>query len=103
MIDLTPIIQALIGLLSALITYFLIPLIKRKADAEKLAKIKAWVQIAVAAAEQVFAQSGMGEEKKEFVVEFLREKGFTLDTFEIDALIEAAVHDLGGKHGDTEG
>ena len=81
-------------MIAALITSFLIPLIKAKVDADKLAKIQFWVTIAVDAAEQVFSQSGMGEEKKEFVVEFLAEKGFALDISEIDALIEAAVHDL---------
>lgn len=94
MIDLTDIVSAIIALAAALITSFLIPLIKTKIDADKLAKVQFWVTIAVEAAEQVFSQSGMGDEKKEFVLEFLSEKGFSLDVMEIDALIEAAVHDL---------
>lgn len=94
MIDLTGIVSAIIALAAALITSFLIPLIKTKIDAGKLEKVQFWVTIAVEAAEQVFSQSGMGDEKKEFVLEFLSEKGFSLDVMEVDALIEAAVHDL---------
>lgn len=105
MIDLTGIMSALVTLIAAVITSFLIPYLKAKVDADKLAKIHFWVKVAVAAAEQVFSLKGTGEEKKEYVEEFLREKGFTLDMMEIDALIEAAVLELkqsGGENADTE-
>lgn len=94
MTDLTPIIQALFALLTALITAFLIPFLKRKVDEEKLENLYSWVTIAVEAAEQVFSQSGMGEEKKEYVLTFLEEKGFTVDFSTVDAMIESAVHNL---------
>lgn len=94
MIDLTSILSAAVVLVSAVLTVFLIPLIKRKVDAEKLDNIREWVGIAVCAAEQIFRGSGLGAEKKSYVVSFLHDHGFTVDAEELDTLIEAAVLEL---------
>ena len=94
MTDLTPIVNAVITLIAAIITTFLIPWIKSKIDAAKLAQIVEWVGIAVRAAEQIYNESGMGEKKKQYVLDFLASKGFTLDPDSINAMIEAAVKDL---------
>lgn len=94
MTDLTPIIQALFTLLTALVTAFLIPFLKRKVDEEKLNTLYTWVTIAVEAAEKIFSESGMGEEKKEYVLTFLEEKGVTVDINVLDAMIESAVLNL---------
>ena len=94
MIDLTPIANALISLLALLITTFLIPWIKAKVKAEKLAEVQNWTRICVSAAEQIFKQSGMGRQKAQYVREYLLGKGYNLNVNEINALIESAVHDL---------
>ncbi len=94
MTDLTPIVNAVIAFIAAIITTFLIPWIKGKIDAAKLAQIIEWVGIAVRAAEQIYNESGMGEKKKQYVLDFLASKGFTLDLDSINAMIEAAVKDL---------
>ena len=94
MTDLTPIVNAVIALIAAIITTFLIPWIKGKIDAAKLAQIVEWVGIAVRAAEQIYNESGMGEKKKQYVLDFLADKGFTLDPDSINAMIEAAVKNL---------
>ena len=94
MTDLTPIVNAVIALIAAIITTFLIPWIKSRIDAAKLAQIVEWVGIAVRAAEQIYNESGMGEKKKQYVLDFLASKGFTLDPDSINAMIEAAVKDL---------
>ena len=94
MTDLTPIVNAVIALIAAIITTFLIPWIKSKIDAAKLAQIVEWVGIAVRAAEQIYNESGMGEKKKQYVLDFLADKGFTLDPSSINAMIEAAVKNL---------
>ena len=94
MTDLTPIVNAVITLIAAIVTTFLIPWIKSKIDAAKLAQIVEWVGIAVRAAEQIYNESGMGEKKKQYVLDFLADKGFTLDPDSINAMIEAAVKDL---------
>ena len=94
MTDLTPIVNAVIALIASIITTFLIPWIKSKIDAAKLAQIVEWVGIAVRAAEQIYNESGMGEKKKQYVLDFLADKGFTLDPNSINAMIEAAVKEL---------
>lgn len=97
MTDLTPIFNAVIALLAALVTAFVIPWLKRKTNAQDREDLLRWAEIAVAAVEQLWG-SGYGEEKKKAVMDFLREKGFTFTESEIDSAIEAAVlklhHDL---------
>ena len=94
MIDLTPIANAVIMLIAALITTFLVPWIKGKVDEQKLAQIQRWVEIAVGAAEQIYKESGMGAKKKEYVLDFLAKKNVKLDLDSIDALIEEAVFNI---------
>lgn len=90
MIDLTPVINAVIALAAALITAFVIPWIKRNTSAKDREEFLKWVEIAVAAAEQLF-YSTQGKEKKKYVVQFLEEKGFAFSEEEVDAAIEGAV------------
>jgi N-acetyl-anhydromuramyl-L-alanine amidase AmpD len=52
------------------------------------------VNIAVQAAEQIYNGRGRGAEKKAYVLEFLRSKGYTLDMESVENLIEAAVFAL---------
>lgn len=94
MVDLTQIIVAVLTLVISLITAFLIPYLKTKVSAEKLDTIKFWVNIAVEAAEMIYVGTGRGQEKKDYVVQFLNSKGFTLNVTEIENLIEAAVMKL---------
>ena len=94
MIDLTPIMEAIIALVVAVITAFVIPWLKGKIDADKLEQIKLWVTVAAEAAEQLYNGTGRGEEKKAYAVKFLQEKGFTIDPDSLDKLIEAAVFNL---------
>lgn len=94
MVDLTPIVTAVLTLIFSLITAFLIPYIKVKTTDEQFNTIKLWVQVAVQAAEMLYVGSGRGEEKKQYVIEFLKSKGFTLNAEEIENLIESAVLEL---------
>lgn len=93
MIDLTPIFQALITLAVALITAFVIPWLKRKIGSEKMSEFLKWVDIAVKAAEQLYS-TAEGDKKKLYVVQFLSDKGFKVDTATLDSAIEAAVLEL---------
>ena len=98
--DYTQIISAVIALISALVSAFLIPWLKTKIDANKLQTIKTYVEIGVKAAEQLYAATD-GEEKKAYVINFLAEHGIRIDVSTIDQLIEAAVlqlhHELYGN------
>ncbi|MBQ9913042.1 MAG: hypothetical protein IJO73_02315 [Clostridia bacterium] len=97
-IDLTPIFQALILLISSVITIYILPKVKTfltaKLSAEQRENLKQWVKVAVAAAEQVIKGSGKGKEKKQYVLDFLLSKGITFDTDEVTALIESEVYKL---------
>ena len=89
MYDITPIIEAVAALIGVIVTCVLIPFIKSKTTASQQAEINAWVKIAVSAAEQIFKGSGHGEEKKQYVIAWLKERGVTVNENELDALIEA--------------
>ena len=84
--DYTQIISAVIALISALVSAFLIPW--------------TYVEIGVKAAEQLYAATD-GAEKKAYVINFLAEKGIKFDSEIVDKLIEAAVlqlhHELYGS------
>ena len=92
-IDYTALIQAIITLISLIITGFLIPFLKKKLSNEKLDELKKWVRIAVSAAEQLYG-SKTGQQKKEFVVAFLLSKGIVFDVEEVNAMIESEVYKL---------
>ena len=96
-IDITPIIEALIGLVSLIITGFLIPYLRQKLSNEKREKLRSWVSIAVAAAEQLMKEKS-GTEKKEYVVSFLLSKGLVFDVDEVTAMIECEVYKLGNRN-----
>ena len=102
MIDITPIVNAVITLIVALVVAFVIPWLKQKVSAEKLAQYYEWVTIAVQAAEQIYTGSGRGAEKKAYVLEFLNSKGFDLDWEEVENMIEAAVYELPKEIGIVE-
>lgn len=93
-IDLTQIIVALIGILAAIVTKFVIPYLTSKVSAEKRQEIAFWTKLAVEAAEKIFKEQGMGAAKKQYVKEFLEAKGFTLNESEIDIAIESAVLEM---------
>lgn len=92
MIDLTPILQAVLALLAALVTYKLIPWIKAKTTQEQQNLLLSITSVLVFAAEQLYG-SGRGEEKLDYVVRELETRGFTADR----AAIEAVVRDYADK------
>ena len=108
---LVAIVPPLLTLVTIIIVRFLIPFLKtktdlntveeRKAAIEKrnaiVEEIKFWVTSGVQCAEQIYANlPGTGTKKKDFVLEYLEEKGLSFEEAEmskkdIDVLIEAAV------------
>ena len=94
--DITGIIEIVVALLSALVTTFLIPYIKKKMSAEKFSELQRWVKVAVEAAEQIYG-SKTGKQKKEYVVSYLLSKGLVVEVDSVGALIEAEVYKLGQK------
>ncbi len=86
MIDLTPIIEAILALAAALITAFVIPWIRSKTTAAQQQTIEAVTRTLVLAAEQLYG-AGNGAQKLDYVIEELKKRGYTADR----AAIEAAV------------
>ena len=91
--DVTVLAQTIITLCAAAITCFVIPWVKAKADREQMDELLEWVEVAVAAAEQIY-EAADGDAKKDYVLGFLSSKGFAIDTAELDGTIEAAVLSL---------
>ena len=92
--NITTIIQAVFALIAAVITVIVIPYIKSKTTAQQQTDIEGWVRVAVSAAEQLYKGSGRGDEKKAFVLDWLRQRGITVDEAKLDAMIESAVYEL---------
>ena len=88
--DITKILEIVLALISAIITTFVIPVIKEKLSETKREKLRFWVDVAVKAAEQLYG-SKTGQQKKEYVVSFLLSKGIVFDVDEVTALIESSV------------
>lgn len=86
MINLTPILLAIIDLIAALVTYRLIPLIKANTDEKQRALIEAAVETAVFAAEQIYG-AGNGEKKLDYAVAWLHERGYDISRADIEACV----------------
>lgn len=94
--DFTPIFEAIITVVSLVLTGVVIPYIRQKIGEEKTENLKKMVSIAVKAAEQIYG-SKTGQQKKDYVVSFLFSKGLVFDVDEVEALIEAEVYKLTNK------
>lgn len=93
MIDLTPLLLAMITVLASILTPKLVTWLKARTDAEDRAELLEWVRLAVAAAEQLY-NANEGEEKKQAVIDFLRDQGFSLEYNQLNTAVEAAVLEL---------
>ena len=82
-IDITPIVNAAIALIGAGVSVFLIPWLKSQTTEAQRKELTAWVKGA-----------GRGEEKKQYVIDFLKQKGFKVDEESVSNAIEAAVKQL---------
>lgn len=91
--DVTPVVEALIGLCAVFITAVVIPYVKAKYSNEDITEFMSWVKIGVMAAEQLY-DSTKGEQKKSYVLDFLAEKGYKISELEVENAIEAAVLEL---------
>ncbi len=93
-IDITQIMVALIGLLSAILTAVIAPWIKSKTSISQQAIIETLTRTAVCAAQQIFGTAD-GQQKKEYAVhrveEALKAYGITIDADRISEAIEEAL------------
>lgn len=90
MVDLTQIFEALIALVSSVVTVFLIPWLKTKLTNEQLNKAHSIIQIGVFAAEKLYG-AGNGDKKLAYVEDLLKAKKIKLDTKTLKAMVDAEV------------
>ena len=91
-IDWNIVFKALASLLSVIITCCIVPWIKAKTSSEERESALELISEAVCAAEQIFTGSGRGEEKKQFVINWLNDRGISIDEDTVNAFIESAVY-----------
>lgn len=91
------IIKVVVMVAVLVITRYLVPWMKEKIGADKLATAEKWARYAVLKAQQVLWEQG-GKDKKAYVTEFLKEilmaKNIALSDEQLDVLIEAAVKQM---------
>ena len=91
------IVKVVVMVAALVITRYLIPWLKEKIGADKLAVAEKWARYAVLKAQQVLWEQG-GQDKKAYVTEFLKEilmaKNIALSDEQLDVLIEAAVKQM---------
>jgi hypothetical protein len=93
-IDLTPICEAIIALLAAVITMYLIPWIKSKTNEQQQAYIHAAVKVAVYAAEKFYG-AGNGDMKLAYAQRILEDNySIKLDAHKLGAAVNAAIKEM---------
>ena len=102
-IDITPIIEAVIGLIITVVSVIVIPKFKvwinNNLSVNQIEIAKIIIQSCVQAAEQIYAQSEKaGSSKKKFVMEYAKSKlaeiGLTINDKELEVYLEQAVLEL---------
>lgn len=92
------IILGVVSILGAILTGIVVPFVKEKIGNEKLAKYEEWALMAVECAEMLFKEQGMGEQKKQYVIDFLNKmfnkNRVVITEQQIEVLVEAAVKSM---------
>ena len=90
MTDITSILEAVIALAAAVVTVFLVPWISSRTTAQEREELLSWVDIAVAAAQQLYYKCS-GAQRLDYALAMLEEKGFDIDDGAVVDAVEAAV------------
>lgn len=90
MTDITSVVEAVIALAVTVITVFLIPWISGRTTAQEREELLEWVDIAVAAAQQLYYQCS-GSQRLDYALALLAEKGYDIDDGAVVDAVEAAV------------
>ncbi|MEA4899339.1 MAG: phage holin, LLH family [Eubacteriales bacterium] len=86
-IDLTAIINAMIALIGAVLTYKVIPYLRERMTDAQYQRTMAMVKVAVYAAEEIY-RSGHGDTKLQYAQEYLRRRGYYVDMEQIKAAVK---------------
>lgn len=88
--NLTTIVEAILALAVAVITVFVLPWLSANTTAREREDLLSWVDIAVAAAQQLYHQCS-GAQRLDHALALLEEKGFDIDDGAVVDAVEAAV------------
>lgn len=92
------ILKIVVTIATALISVYVIPLLKEKLHDAKYERLLEIVDVAVRAAEQTIKGSGLGSVKKDEVINFVTSwmliHGIEISDDQLDQLIECAVYNL---------
>lgn len=95
------ILKIVLSAVSAVISLFVVPLLKRWMENNKNDEMLKMIEKAVKAAEQTFNGSGLGADKKQDVMDFisdwLEKNRITVSHKELDRYVEAAVYDMNNQ------
>lgn len=94
--------NVIIPIFGAILLYIVVPYIREKTTKEQREDVYFWVQLAVQSAEQIFTYRNAGQDKKEYVLEFMDNQGFDVTEDELDVMIEAAVLELNKVKGELQ-
>ena len=91
------VIKVIVMAAAMVVVRYLVPWLKEKIGADRLAQVEKWTKYAVEMAQQVH-WSQPGEDRKAIVTEFLRgiltAKNISISEEQLDVLIEAAVKEM---------
>ena len=90
-IDLTPLFEAILTIVSLVITYKVIPWLKIKLTESQFAYMKSITETLVFAAEQIYG-AGNGAKKLQYVIDNLELRGFTFDQDVIEEYVYKLTH-----------
>lgn len=90
LIDLTNLIEAVLGILFLIAMKYLLPWLKARMTAEQEESFALIVEIAVMAAEKIYGAQH-GEDKLKYVDEYLEARGIYIDTTRIRAYVNSAI------------
>lgn len=90
LIDLTNLVEAILGVLALIAMRYLVPWLKAKLSNEQEANLITIFEVAVMAAEKIYGAK-KGDEKLAYVERQLEKRGIRLDTMRIKAYVNAAI------------
>ena len=88
--DITNVFTAFVALLMAVLSAFVVPWLRRQIAADDMDDLLVWVEIAVAAAQQLY-HSYDGEKRLHYALGVLSDKGFDINDKAVRSAVEAAV------------
>ena len=96
--DITFIVEIVFALIGLLVMRYVYPWLKSNTSVKQQQELNGIFDVVVAAAQQLFGESGRGPERREYALKclqaWLSTRGIKLDVDRLDAMLEAAVFRL---------